>query len=61
MKVCDYDLDFSSKGVFNCCFDEILGNNSTAKVGMVIECDTCGKRMRLEMCDDGVIRWRGIA
>lgn len=60
MKVCDYKLDYNGGGVFTCCEDDIVNNDSETKLGDIIECDECKAKMILERCFDGVIRWRGI-
>lgn len=55
-KVCDYEIDWSS-GAFTCCMDHIMGCQDKAHIGMVIECDHCGKELTLTRCPDGEIRW----
>lgn len=60
MKASDFEIDFSGGGLFTCCYDFVLNNDSPAKLGMVLTCEHCEAKMRLEKCDDGILRWRSM-
>lgn len=59
MKVSDYEIDFSSGHLFNCCYDDILSRkDEDTHEGHIIECDECGESMILCKGEDGVLKWR---
>jgi hypothetical protein len=57
MRVCDYQLDFSTR-VYTCCMDEIENNKQKAFAGMKITCDNCGVEMTL-LDRNGTLMWCG--
>lgn len=59
MKVSDFEVDFDSGNLFTCCMSDVMERSEEeAKENMIIECEHCGARMRLEKCRDGALRWR---
>lgn len=56
-KVQDFDIDFDS-GLYTCCANDIMNNDSPARIGDVIVCEECGQEMCLQECKDGTIKWQ---
>lgn len=58
MKVSDFDIDWSSGRLYNCCWDDIQAReNENAHEGMIIECNECGEKMILRKDNNGVLKW----